>query len=145
MTSLLEPVGLDRGDGLTFSPWKFGKALVWNVTVVDTLAQSYIAATSQLAGAAADAAEDRKRSKFQALDSRFIVQPVGFETLGTWEAGAKTFLAKVGSRVKQATGNVRSMEFLRQRVSIEIQRGNAGAVMGTVDNPKDWNSLFLLS
>ena len=111
---------------------------------MDTLARSYIAATSQLAGAAADAAEDRKRSKYQALDSRFIVQPVGFETLGTWGAGAKTFLAEVGSRVKQATGNVRSMEFLRQRVSIEIQRGNAAAVMGTVDNPKDWNSLFLL-
>ena len=150
VTSLLEPVGLDRGDGkrpdgLTLFPWKFGKALVWDVTVVDTLAQSYIAATSQLAGAAADAAEDRKRSKYQALDSRFIVQPVGFETLGTWGAGAKTFLAEVGSRVKQATGNVRSMEFLRQRVSIEIQRGNAAAVMGTVDNPKDWNSLFLLS
>ena len=43
VTSVLEPVGLDRGDGrrpdgLTIFPWKFGKALVWDVTVVDTLA-----------------------------------------------------------------------------------------------------------
>ena len=45
----------------------------------------------------------------------------------------------------QVTGNQRAMEFLRQRVSIEIQRGNAAAVMGTVENSKDWNNLFLLS
>ncbi len=37
------------------------------------------------------------------------------------------------------------MEFLRQRVGIEIQRGNAAAVMRTVDNPKEWDILFLLS
>ena len=74
VTSVLEPVGLDRGDGkrpdgLTIFPWKFGKALVWDVTVVDTLAQSYVASTSQLAGAAADAAEARKQRKYEALDN----------------------------------------------------------------------------
>ena len=42
------------------------------------------------------------------------------------------------------TGNVRSMEFLRQCVSIEIQRGNAAAVMGTVENPKEWDGLFFV-
>ena len=47
--------------------------------------------------------------------------------------------------MKEATGNVRAMEFLRQRVSIESQRGTAAAVMGTVDESKEWNSLFLLS
>ena len=61
-----------------------------------------------------------------------------------WGAGAKAFLAEVGTRVKQATGNVRSMEFLRQRVSIEIQRGNAAVVMETVESSKEWDGLFLL-
>ena len=55
--------------------------------------------------------------------------------MGSWGAGARAFLAEVGTRVKQATGNVRSMEFLRQRVITEIQCGNAAAVMGTVDSP----------
>ena len=150
ITSVLEPVGLDRGDGkrpdgLTIFPWRYGKALVWDVTVVDTLAQSYVAATSQLAGSAADAAESRKQRKYAALEHQFIVQPVGFETMGSWGAGAKAFLTDVGNRVKQATGNLRALEFLRQRVSIEIQRGNAASVMGTVDNTKDWSVLFLLS
>ena len=150
VTSVLEPAGLDRGDGkrpdgLTIFPWKLGKALVWDVTVVDTLAQSYVAATSQLAGAAADAAETRKQHKYEALQNRFIVQPVGFETMGSWGACARSFLTDIGGRVMQVTGNQRAMEFLRQRVSIEIQRGNAAAEMGTVENSKDWNNLFLLS
>ena len=38
-----------------------------------------------------------------------------------------------------------SMEFLRQRGSIEIQRGYAAAVTETVDSPKEWEDLFLLS
>ena len=65
VTSVLEPPGLDRGDnkrpdGLTVYPWKYGKPLVWDVTVVDTLAPSYIATTSSKAGGAAEAAESRK-------------------------------------------------------------------------------------
>ena len=88
VTSVLEPVGLDRGDGkrpdgMTIFPWKYGKALVWDVTVVDTLAQSYVAATSQLSGAAADAAEARKSGKYESLEQQFIVQPIGFETMGS--------------------------------------------------------------
>ena len=149
VTSILEPIGLDRGDGkrpdgLTIFPWKFGKALVWDVTVMDTLAQSYVATTSKQAGAAADAAENRKQRKYHALENRFVVQPIGFETMGSWGAGAKAFLTEVATRVRQAIGNVRSTEFLRQRVSIEIQRGNAAAVMGTVENSKEWIGLFLL-
>ena len=43
MASVLEPGGLDRGDGkrpdgFTLFPWKFGKTLAWDMTVVDTLA-----------------------------------------------------------------------------------------------------------
>ena len=65
--------GSRRPDGLTIFPWRFGKALVWDVTVVDTLAQSYVAATSQLAGSAADVAEARKQRKDDALEQQFIV------------------------------------------------------------------------
>ena len=113
------------------------------MTVVDTILK-HVAATSQQAGAAADAAEYRKQHKYHSLESRFVVQPIGFETMGSWGAGARSFLTEIGSRIKQVTGNVRSMELLRQRVSIEIQRGNAAAVMGTVESPRDWDDLFLL-
>ena len=126
---------------MTIFPWKYGKALVWDVTVVDTLAQLYVAATSQLSGTA----KARKSGKYESLEQQFIVQPIGFETMESWGAGVRAFLTDVGSRVKEATGNPRAMESLRQQVSIEIQRGNAASVMGTVDNAKDWSALFLLT
>ena len=68
-----------------------------------------------------------------ALEKQFIGQPIAFETVASWGADAKAFLTEVASRVKQATGNPRATEFLRQRVSVEIPRGNAAAVVGTVD------------
>ena len=86
----------------------------------------------------------RLGSKYEALEQQFIVQPIGFETMGSWGTGAKAFLTEVDNRVKQTTGNQRAMEFLRQRVRIEIQRGNAASVIGTAEHPKDWSSLFLL-
>ncbi|XP_055334792.1 uncharacterized protein LOC129585910 [Paramacrobiotus metropolitanus] len=57
--SSLEPVGLDRGDGkrpdgVTAFPWKNGKPLVWDVTVADTFAQTYIGQTSRAPGSAAE-------------------------------------------------------------------------------------------
>jgi len=42
-----EPAGLTRldgkrPDGLTLIPWQDGKSLMWDVTVVSTLADSYL-------------------------------------------------------------------------------------------------------
>ena len=42
---------------------------------------------SQQADAAADAAENRKQRKYHALENRFVVQPTGFETMGSWRQG----------------------------------------------------------
>ena len=39
-----------RPDGLTLIPWKEGKCLTWDVTVADTLAATYVSATSVKAG-----------------------------------------------------------------------------------------------
>ena len=41
-------------DGLTLIPWRAGRSLVWDATVADTLAASYLANTSTTAGAAAE-------------------------------------------------------------------------------------------
>ena len=82
--------------------------------------------------------------KYELLEDRFIVQPVGFETLGSWGPAARTFLSDIGRRIEQATGRERSSEFLRQRISMEIQRGNAASVMGTAETSKDWDKYFFL-
>ena len=64
-----EPVGLTRldgkrPDGLTLTPWQGGKPLTWDVTVVSTLADSYLHASSHSAGGAAEIASVRKESKY---------------------------------------------------------------------------------
>ena len=66
------PVGLTRLDGkrpdcLTLTPWQRGEALTWDVTVVSTLADSYLHASSHSAGGAAEVASVRKESKYSIL------------------------------------------------------------------------------
>jgi hypothetical protein len=56
VNSTLEPNGLSRDDGkrpdgMTLVPWI--KVKVWDVTVVDTLAGSYVLKTSEVSGFAA--------------------------------------------------------------------------------------------
>src|SRR6218665_427500 len=54
-------------DGLTMIPWHAGRHLVWDATVVDTLATSYVQAKAAMAGAAAEIATERKNAKYSAL------------------------------------------------------------------------------
>lgn len=64
--ALLEPSGVLRDDGkrpngMSLIPWEMGRVLVWDATCVDTLAPSHLHGTSVSPGAAADAAERKKR------------------------------------------------------------------------------------
>ena len=70
--SVKEPNGLFRSDGkrldgLTLIPWLAGRSLAWDATVVDTLAASYIHASSTAAGSVAEGASDRKEVKYSAI------------------------------------------------------------------------------
>ena len=72
-----EPAGLSRTDGkrpdgLTLVPWQSGKPLCWewDVTVICSLAESYVNGAAREAGAAVEAAASRKEEKYADLDSR---------------------------------------------------------------------------
>ena len=72
-----EPVGLTRldgkrPDGLTLIPWHGGKPLTWDVTVVSTLAASYLSSSAWSACAAADLAASRKEAKYTSLTNSYI-------------------------------------------------------------------------
>jgi len=56
---------------------------------------------------------------------------VAIETLGPWGPAGLSFINEVGGRIASVTGDVRAASFLRQRLSIAVQRGNAAAVLGT--------------
>ena len=134
-----EPVGLlrtdgKRPDGLTLVPWKAGKNVVWDVTVADTLATSYLSSTSITAGSAAELAANRKEEKYVELTTTHTFVPLAFETLGPICSKALVFLRELGRRLTLATDDNRETVFLFQRLSIAIQRFNAVCFAGTLSN-----------
>jgi len=67
-----EPSGLVNQDGkrpggLTLIPWRGGKSLAWDVTVVSTLAQSYVDTATTGVGMVAELAAERKLMKYSNL------------------------------------------------------------------------------
>ena len=81
---MLEPSGLDRGDGkrsdgITVYPYSHGRCLIWDATCVNIFASSNLIRAALAAGSVADAAEV---AKYAELGRRFIFQPVAVETSG---------------------------------------------------------------
>jgi len=122
-----------KADGATLFAWSRGRQLVWDFTSPDTLAPSYLARTSSVAGAAAARAEQLKRNKYSNLaksdDIQFV--PIAIESLGPWGVEATDLIAQIGSRLARHTGDPRALPFLRQRIGLAVQRGNAASVSGT--------------
>ena len=58
--------------------------------------------------------------------------PVAVETLGAWGPSALELCKEIGGRIARCFGYTRSTAFLRQRLSIAVQSGNAAAVLGTL-------------
>ena len=83
-----EPSSLSRMDGkrpdsLTLTSWKEGKSLIWDVTVANTVCQSYVNQCSTNPGAAADIRENQKISKYQNLANDYFFVPIGIESFGS--------------------------------------------------------------
>ena len=135
--AMREPPGLDRGggkrpDGATMVPWARGRCLLWDATCPDTLAPSHVQSSATMAGSAAAAAEQKKATKYAPLAIAHEFVPVAIETMGTWGARGAAFISEVGRRIAEATGDPRSAAFLKQRLALAVQRGNAAAVLGTL-------------
>ena len=133
LPSVLEPAGLDRGDGrrpdgITTFPYAAGKCLVWDATCVDTFSASSVAVSAARASAAATAAEGRKRRRYADISRRYLFRPVAVETSGALGPDSHFFLKDLGRRIVQVTGDRRDMERLMQRISVAVVRGNATAV-----------------
>ena len=147
--SILEPCGMTRQDGrrpdgVTLFPWKQGKPLVWDVTCVSTLARSNLQHSTISPGGAAAQAEVNKRVKYSDLADSYMFTPLGFETIGDWGPSTLQFVRELGTLLTEATGERRSTSFLKQRLSIAIQRGNAASVRGTVPEGGSLMELFHL-
>ena len=138
-----EPSGIYRSDGkrpdgISLVPWKQGKVLVWDATCPDTFAPSHLPSAAMSSGAVAQQAEQAKRAKYAHLDASHHFVPVAVETSGVLGPEALQLLRDLGHRLREATGEQRSYQFLLQRVSVAVQRGNRVAVVGSLGESLDW-------
>ena len=128
--STLEPHGLVPGtilrpDGASLLPWSGGKYLAWDATVSTTLAASYVVASSTQIGFASTTAADRKSQKYLGLDPLYRFQPVSLENLGPVCPSTNLFFSVLGRKISSVSGDPKETLYLRQRLSICLQRYNA--------------------
>jgi Reverse transcriptase (RNA-dependent DNA polymerase) len=145
----LEPSSLTRSDGkrpdgITLVPWSTGRCLVWDFTCPDSLASSHLHRAVIGPGVVANDSESRKKSKYSNLSALYQFVPVAVETLGALGEDATALLKDIGRRIAAVTFEPRSTQFLLQRLSIAIQRGNAACVMGTAVADCEFDDIFLL-
>ena len=77
-------------------------------------------------------AEWSKQEKYAALNQHFTFTPVAIEMAGPFGPETFAFLRELGCRLKQVTGEAKSLSYLQQHLSVAVQRGNAAAVIRTV-------------
>src|SRR5664279_3077128 len=94
-----------------------------------------------MTGAVANEAELKKRIKYACLTPIYKFVPVAVETLGALGEEADDFMRELGRQITTVTSERRATEFLLQRLSVAIQRGNASCVLGTVNLSTDCQNL----
>src|SRR5277367_2761178 len=57
--------------------------------------------------------------------------PVAIETFGPWNEEGLNFISELGRRTSLVTGDPREISYLFQRLSVEIQLGNAASCTST--------------
>lgn len=149
LPAILEPQGLSREDGkrpdgITLTPWCKGKPIVWDFTCVDTLARSNLPVSGSGGGKLCILAENKKRRKYEQLQRSYIFCPVAMETLGAWGPDASSLIRTIGHRISEATGELRATTFLKQRLSLTVQRGNAISILSCLPESRDLSEVFYL-
>ena len=105
--------------------------MVWDVTVLDSMAPSYRSAAVSGTGSVAALAEAKKSSKYAHLSTSSFF-PVAIESLGALGPISHSFIKSLGQRICCYTGDELAGHYLLQWLSITVQRGNASLIMDSI-------------
>ena len=78
------------------------------------------------------------------ISRTYIFALIAVKTMGAVDDEGLTFLKELGARIRTVTKERRSFEFLMQRFSVEIQRGNAACILGTLPFASDLDDIYYL-
>jgi hypothetical protein len=134
--SRLEPEDLWRGkrpDGVSVLPWANGLRVVWDFTIIDSFAITYRRKALEGSGQVADIAEMRKMEAYRGLDIKYIIQPVAIDTLGAFGSSTRVFIDQIGKLLIKKTGDSRAASFIKQKLSLELQRFNSWCIRESLD------------
>ncbi|CAG9817184.1 unnamed protein product [Phaedon cochleariae] len=68
--------------------------------------------------------------------------PIVLDTCGPWGPSAREMISTIGHLIYAQSSEDRSTEYLRQRISIENQRGNAAPILNTIPSSKGLEEIF---
>jgi len=85
-----------------------------------------------MTSAEARMAESSKIMKYVSLAVVHKFVPIALETFWPWGPAGLTFVNELGRRITSAIGDVQEASFLKQRLSLAVQRGNAASVLSTM-------------
>lgn len=125
----LSPNDQLRPDGISHEPWSRGHRLIWDVSVRDAYAVCY-RRISRSARAVASKGEQDKKAKYETLLGEYILVPFVVDTAGVWGEDALKLVKEIGKRIVARGGDKRAASFIRQRIAVEVQRGNARMISG---------------
>ena len=102
------------------------------------LHRSHRSQATHAPGEVAARAEERKEAKYISLPAGHQFVPVAVETMGAMGSRTLLFLKELGKRMGVQTGEARSADYLLQRLSAAVQRGNAISIMsGLLEGARD--------
>ena len=103
--------------------------MVWDATCAHRLAASYRSAATSAGAKIAELAEVRKTAKYATLSADYEFQPIAIELLGGIGPSSRRLIKKIGSLMSQQTFNCNEGMYLRQRLGIAVQIGNAACIL----------------
>ena len=75
-------------------------------------------------------AKQRMKSEYVHLEATYHFIPIAIETLGVVEEEGRNFFKDLGRRISDIIQEQQSHQYLLQRVTIEVKRGNATSILG---------------
>jgi len=99
---------------------------------VDTFAESHCIVSATVPGGVATDAETDKCRKCNDLLDKYYFQPVAIETTGVYGKSTAPFLSCSPKKLVDISGNPRERQWLHQRLSLAVVKGNAASILACV-------------
>jgi len=100
---------------------------VWDTTVVDTFAQGNYKDSARQPGSAATKCQNITTSKAITTFNQWQ-----FETTGVYGKSTAPFLSGLMKKLVEVSGDPRELQWLHQRLSLAVARGNAASILACV-------------